>query len=371
MHIGKNIKPITMKKQSSLTSTTSVPAIDTQSFGRVFLIKGNTLSVAPEMPESESPAQRNFKSAHEFERFVTLNWEPVFGERTIGIGANAEGLSFPWDAFLFDFSAAKPRCYLLMVGMSREPFEKFFWAISRAFGYLRNPDFTRILIDVLTNNIVKDKRVCKGFQRYIGETPITEFIEEIIPRGKVLFITDKDRPQYPDFALAYPETWDALLSVIYLRKYQVGKLQMLSMHPSLADFQEKPQVKEIKEKVIHTEDHHFAKSAATVRVLYDKLKKEAVKIDKSVAFNPNGGHYISMKKNGGKNLAFFHFRKTTIYLVVKLDEKIVRKMVKKAEIKTLPPSVQKFWNGASTGLVFSTTDHLKEMTEVLKKLIKQ
>jgi hypothetical protein len=54
-----------------------------------------------------------------------------------------------------------------------------------------------------------------------------------------------------------------------------------------------------------------------------------------------------------------------------LEEKLVRKIVKHHEVKSLPPSVQKFWNGKSTGLIISSTDYLREIIEVLKKLIKQ
>ena len=126
-----------------------------------------------------------------------------------------------------------------------------------------------------------------------------------------------------------------------------------------------------KEKIIHTEENHLEKSSELVRAIYKKLKAEAIKNDKSMVFNPKGKHYVSMKKGTEKNLAFFHFRKSSMYLVVKLDEKIVRKLVKKSTIQSLPESVQKFWNGASTGLIISSTDHLKEIVEVLKKLIKQ
>lgn len=147
---------------------------------------------------------------------------------------------------------------------------------------------------------------------------------------------------------------------------------MLSMHPSLADLKEKPKTKvPAQERIVHTEADHLAKASDLSRTLYEKLKTDILKVDKSVVFNAKGKHYISVKKGSGKNLAFFHYRKSGIYLVVMLEEKVVRKMVKKTEVRSLPESVMKFWNGKSTGLMISAIDQLKEVTELFKKLIKQ
>ncbi len=99
-----------------------------------------------------------------------------------------------------------------------------------------------------------------------------------------------------------------------------------------------------------------------------KIKAELLKQDKTLIFNVKQ-HYISMKKN--RNLAFFHLRKKNLYLVVMCAEKEVRKTVKHYVIKTLPPSVQKFWNGDSTGLVIEQPTNLVEIINLLKKVIKE
>ena len=47
----------------------------------------------------------------------------------------------------------------------------------------------------------------------------------------------------------------------------------------------------------------------------------------------------------------------------------VRKVIKHHIIKTLPPSVQKFWNGDSTGIVMEQPTHLEEIVNLLKKMV--
>lgn len=360
-----------MKKQPSTSKPISESAsVDTRTFSRVFLVEGTDLTLEPRFPEGAEPKQKQFKSSHEFERFVSLNWKLLFGERTIGIGARAEGLLYPFEAFLFDFSEAKPRCYFLLVYLSGETFAETFMKSTRSFAYLRDPDLIRSLIDNLTENIEKDKQLRKGFVQYIGEQAIPEFIEEMIAHCRLLLITDENTSQYPDLVKAYSETWEALLDIIYLQKYQVGKQVMLSMHPELADFREKPnEAKSREPKVIHTEDHHFAKGSETVRAIYKKLKEAATKLDENIVFNPQGRHYIGMKKPGGKNLAFFHLRRSSVYLVVMRPHPVAKSMVKHHELKALNPSVKSFWGGECCAVVIDKAQHLSEVIALLKKAI--
>lgn len=341
----------------------AIPATNTNPFGRVFLIKGETLHLEPNLPEGFDPIPRPFKSEEEFRKLVFANRAVLFGEQTVGLHSKAEEIHF-----LFDFSEAEnPRCYILKMvsGIAQSML-----SMITMNAYLRDKEERIKLIETLTVILRKDKRIQKVIATHLNGWSIEQFLEHtMLRRLRALYLSGETDSETVSLYSRFAEnTWD-FIDIIYLRKYQVGKQIMLSMHPSLSDFREKPKAE--KEKIIYGEDHHLSKGSDAVRAIYGKLKTEIFKIEKSVVFIPNGKHYIAMKKKGGKNAAFFHIRKTSIYLVVKVDEKIVRKTVKHHEIKSLPASVQKFWNGASTGLVITGTEYLKEITDVIKVLIKQ
>ena len=116
-----------------------------------------------------------------------------------------------------------------------------------------------------------------------------------------------------------------------------------------------------------TEEDHLKGVSEAVKGIYMKIKTELLKEDSSLQFNPKS-IYISIRKD--RNLAFFHLRKQSIYLVVMCAEKQVRKTVKHHVVKTLPDSVKKFWNGESTGIVIERADNVQEIIGLLKKVIK-
>ncbi|MEO5644447.1 MAG: hypothetical protein ABIQ40_01985 [Bacteroidia bacterium] len=361
------------KKKSSLPKPTVVPTVYTRPFGQVFLIKRDgSLTPEPGMPDDGEPLLAML-SEQELSKMVLANRAVMFGEKTIGLTSQIGDITFLWDAFLFDFSnQEKPRCFLLTTAKG---VALSMLAMIAVDAYLQAIENRAVLIEMLSEHIRKDKAKQKIFKPFIAEgSTIEAMLEQVIrKRLSALFLVNEDEEDCAKLFTSYAATRPNMLNVIFLRKYLVGKSKMLSMFPAFADLKEKHEVKvkAPKEKVIHTEDHHFLKGAAVVRSMYEKLKAAAIKLDKTIVFNSKGSHYIGMKKGTGKNLALFHLRKNSIYLVVMLEEKLVRKMVKKSEVKPLRESVQKFWNGKCTGLIFSGTEHLTEITEVLKKLIKQ
>ncbi|TND09849.1 MAG: hypothetical protein FD123_777 [Bacteroidetes bacterium] len=347
-----------------------VPAGDTRPFGRTFLLKDSVLLPEPGLSLEKETLLLSMMTQEECTKLVLANRAVLFGEKTIGLNANPKANVYPWDAFLFDFSdPQKPRCYLLSV--TRGSTLAMLTMITTNANLLRK-DKRDALIGELTEHIRKDKRVGKAIGALLaGNWTVDTMLEYAIRKTlRGLCIVNEDDPDGEKLINAYVEANSHALDVIYLHKYRAGKSLVLSMVPPFSDL--KTEAKQPpKERVIHTEADHLEKASSLARTIYEKLRAEALKLDKSLVVNPRGKHYISLRREGGKNLAFFHFRRGGIYLVVMLGEQTVRKQVKKAEIKSLPKSVQSFWNGASTGLVISSTEHLKEITELFKKLIKQ
>ncbi len=361
-----------MQNKSSLKLATALSASATNSFGKTFIVKGESLSPGPSLLDDVKATPKPFKSQQEFNKFVLGNRDVLFGDQTMGLSHKVNGVKSLWDAFLFVFTnPGKPECYLIKTAIQSKDFMGFISSMTELFGFVRHLENRRELVRMIGLGMGKDKRLQARIEKHCGKrVSISDLLDQTFFRKpQVLLLTD-DIHQIPlGFASAYPETWGDMLKSIHLQKYQVGKTTVLTMNPPLADLKEKSKVSQ--ERIIHSEADHLKKASDLSRTIYEKLKAAILKIDKPIFFNAKGKHYISVKKGSGKNLAFFHYRKSGIYLVVMLEEKVVRKMVKKAEIKSLPESVQKFWNGSSTGLMITREDQLKEVIELFKKLIKQ
>lgn len=363
-----------MNKQSSLQKTPIIVTVtDNRPFGQVFLMKKDgILTPEPGMPEGKEPLVAAL-SEEEIRKLVLTNRAILFGEKTVGLSVKIDNFGMGWDALLFDFSDREdPRGYLLKATKDIVPSMQSMIAMN---SFLDDPAKRTPLIETVKTDIEKDKKKLKIFQQFVVEGyALEDMLNHVLRRYlRGLFLINEDDSEsvkvYEGYAGARAEN----LCIMYFRKYVVGKKKMLSVFPELSEMRRRKVAVEVvkkKEKVIHTEDHHFAKGSRIVQAIYEKLKSQACKIYPRMLFNPSGDHYIAMKKDGGKNLAFFHFRKSSLYLVVKQDEKIVRKMVKKAVVKTLPPTVQKFWNGTSTGLVITDLNQAGEIVNILKKLIK-
>ena len=374
MPSGK-LKPIDMKKQTSpLSNTTTIPVVETKSFGQSFSVKGEVLTPAPSLSDNVKAVVKPFKSQEELTKLVLSNREVLFGEQSMGLIPKDGDSSLSWDGLLFDFSTPmKPECYLLKTEIQNTDFMGFIASMTKVFAFVRHLENRLELANSIGRTMGKDKRLQNKIEKHYSKGyTIADLLEQtFLRKPQELLLTDDIHWIPLGFASAYPETWGDMLKCIHLQKYQVGKSMILSMNPSFADLKAKPKTDVAKERIVHTEADHLAKASDLSRTIYEKLKADILRIDKSVVFNAKGKHYISVKKGSGKNLAFFHYRKSGIYLVVMLEEKVVRKVVKKAEVKHLSDSAMKFWNGKSTGLVISGVDQLKEVTEVFKRLIKQ
>lgn len=361
-------KKSTSKRQPQKSAP--IPVSDRKPFGKTFILKDNTLTLVSEFPENAQFLPAPPLNKQDCSSLVFTNRIQLFGEKTIGLNVTSEASEYSWDAFLFDFSnEIKPQLYLLAVASGIA--ETMLTMITLNACIASKENRSRLPAQ-LAAIIGKDKQRKKIFDAYLPKTStLASMLEQVVTKSlRGLCVTTVDDRDGIQLFNSYKEAHSDSLDVIYLHKYRVGKSHVLSMVPPFAELKVEAKQRP-KERVIHTEADHLAKGSDLSRSIYEKLKADILKIDKSVVFNAKGKHYVSVKKGSGKNLAFFHFRKSGIYLVVMLEEKIVRKIIKKAELKILPGSVKLFWNGESVGLVISAMDEVKEITEVFKKLLKQ
>jgi predicted transport protein len=244
----------------------------------------------------------------------------------------------------------------------------FFFKMTDFFGYFQNAEELSKFGLVLAEGIEKSKGLKKALKEKGGDKEIAEIIGEMLKRKpNVLMVMDEYRQELPMFLKAYTETWGEMVKPVEMKKYASNGDILVTVKPDFASLHngKKPKADFVAKK---TEQAHLETVSPIVKEVYEKIKTELLKQDKGLIFNVQQ-NYISMKKN--RNLAFFHLRKKNLYLVVMCAEKEVRKVVKHNVIKTLPPSVQKFWNGDSTGIRIEQASNLTEVINLLKKVIKE
>lgn len=340
-------------------------------FRNLYLLNGNTLlPLAPEYLNSYSPAEKNFRSAKELEELVLGNSKTLFGQHTFLVTFEKKdgalfGNDFVPSGFMLDVgNPAKPRVYILDIMLAKQSFFGYvFPRITKFFSLLKSEEN----IEKLCELIGKDKEFKKVLQVNVesGDT-LTYLKNAITGKPIILLVMDSEMKEMPEVMETYSETWQRV-KLILLQKYASNGNTFLTMHSpfNLANrVNHKERV--IREKITYTEERHLERTSDDMRAVYAKLKSDIQKIDAEVKFNPQK-YYISLHKN--RNLAFFHFKRKKISIVVMTTDKDARKVVIHHKVKTLAASVQKFWNGSSCAVDIENVKHLNEITSLLKKLI--
>ena len=163
----------------------------------------------------------------------------------------------------------------------------------------------------------------------------------------------------------YVETWGTMLRQILVKKYYCNDDTIYSVHPLFADIWKNGKQK-TEETIKVSENDHLCELPDRIRNIYRSIKTALLDVDSSVEFNPKK-HYISIRKN--KNLAFIHLRRKQVDIVVMNPEENTRELIKLHRIKSLPASVQKFWNGECCTIVVENSDNLGEVIELLKLVV--
>lgn len=307
-----------------------------------------------------------FNSLLELEQMVKINSKTLFGEHPMFFVDKKEirDERFP-DKFLIDFSSEKPKLFLVETALVDQSFGQYFVRITHFFAILKKKENQNDLVWKLQEIISSYKALENELQsRLPKDMEISEFLSSLLDNQPiVLLITNGEKSELPMLAETYKDTWGKMLKVFIIRKYAMENKEP---YPVSASFTEITKSSRAKPEVVRqTEEDHLNACSETSRNIYKEIKTALLKADKSIEFNAKK-IYISVRKN--KNLAFFHLRKK-ISLVVMNPESDTRKHIKHHEIKSLPESVQKFWNGPSCTIVIENSANMAEIINLLKKMI--
>ena len=132
----------------------------------------------------------------------------------------------------------------------------------------------------------------------------SEFLKELLERKlNILLVTDSLRLEFPAIMETYIETWGAMVKPIEVKKYASNGDILVTVKPDFVSLQNgKKQKADIIPKT--TEGAHLETVSASVKEVYEKIKAELLKLDKTLLFNVKQ-YYISMKKN--RNFGFLPF----------------------------------------------------------------
>jgi predicted transport protein len=318
---------------------------------------------ADDKPE---PVEIKIKSVQELEQLIVVNSKTLFGEQAFFFKDKKEVRDehFP-DKFLIDFSnIEKPKLYLIETVLADQSFGQYFARITHFFYMFRKRNNQNDLVWKLREIISQHKAQEKELQERLPKSvEISEFIASLFDNHPiVLLVSNGERSELSMLAETYMETWGRMMKIFIIRLYSREDEEPYPVAPAFEEITKSSKAKGI---VRCTEEDHLNAASETSSNIYKEIKAALLKADKNIEFNAKK-IYISLRK--GKNLAFFHLRKK-ISLVVMNPEADTRKQIKHHEIKSLPESVQKFWNGPSCTIILENSANLDEVINLLKKMI--
>ena len=336
---------------------------------RLFVLKNGKLqTVSGEYSNNGSEMnEAKFHSKSDLVEFILGNYKTLFGENTVLIDNTKNTNEYFPNVFLFDFNEQeKPKMYIIEINFSDDSLGLLYARITHFIASLKNRNYQNDFLLELLKIIDADKQKKKELQaRLREEQDISKLLSEMLEnKPTILLVRDNENVVLNLMQAVYIETWGKMVRQILIKKYYCGNDKIFSTEPDFADIWKNEKNKKT-EIVKSTEEDHLKVCSEIVRNIYNEIKTTLLKTDGSIEFNAKK-IYISVRKN--KNLAFFHLRKK-ISLVVMNPEDDTRKQIMHHEIKTLPASVQKFWNGASCTIIIENSSNLAEVIYLLKKMI--
>lgn len=329
--------------------------------GKLQVFDGEYFSNNKEIIEAQ------FHEKNDMDEFIIQYHKTLFGENTIIIDNTKSTNEYFPNVFLLDFNDnEKPRMYVIEVNHSKSNVGLLYARITHFIASLNNKAYQNDFLIELCKVIGANRKLENKLQLMVKENQdISELLSGMLNnKPAVLLVKDNENVVLDLMQSVYTETWGKMVRQILLKKYYCGDDTIYNLNPAYSDIwkNEKSKKEEIAKS---TEEDHLNATSETVRNIYNEIKTALLKADSSVEFRTKK-IYISVRKN--KNLAFLHLRKK-ISLVVMNPEDDTRKHIKHHEIKSLPDSVQKFWNGPSCTIIIENSANLVEVINLLKKMI--
>jgi predicted transport protein len=275
---------------------------------------------------------------------------------------------------LFDLSDQNsPEFYIVEVELAKHDFyNHIFPQVTKFFGFYKNPKSQNDLVEKIFTFINNDHSLRAEVKKHLGEKEIYKFVKDTVQNSQnILLIIDGDKKELPEIMDTYSDTWGKMVKLILIKKFSNGGDVIYTMHPDFeniefAEIVDAPS-REL-EDLEYTEDYHLEGVSDEVRQIYHTLKQEALHKNPHLLFNPKK-YYISIRKD--RNIVFIKCARKKLTLVIPQTEDETQSDISHNVIKSLTPSVQRFWfgNASSCAIVVDKLEYLDEVRKLLTKLI--
>ncbi len=330
--------------------------------GKLFTFDNLTIEGNSQINEAK------FYKKTDLEEFIIEHHKSFFGENTIIIDNPKSNNEYFPNMFLFDFNdREKPRMYVVEINVSDDSLGLLYARITHFIASLTNKKYQKDFLTELNNVInANDELKTELKNRLEEEQDISELLSNTLDnKPAILLLKDNVNVVLDLMHTVYIQTWGKMIRQILIKKFFCDDETIYDVNPLFADIW-KSGIQKTQETVNVSENDHLCELPDRIRNIYRSIKTALLEVDSSLEFNPKK-HYISIRKN--KNLAFMHLRRKQADIVVMNPEESTRGLIKSHRIKSLPASVQKFWNGECCTIVVENSDNLEEVIELLKIIV--
>jgi len=309
-----------------------------------------------------------FHKKSDLVEFLVQNHKTLFGENTVIIDNTQSTSEYFPNVFLFDFNEReKPRMYIIEISFDDDSLGLLYARITHFIASLKNKNYHQDFITELCKTIHEKNETKSELIPWLfdGQEIPDIFSEMLENKPAIMLVRDNENVVLKLMQDVYADTWGKMVRQILIKKYYCGDDTIYLSEPNFVDIWKSEKIKKA-EIVKCTEADHLEMMPEKIRNIYNEIKSALLETNSSLEFNAKK-HYISVRKN--KNLAFLQLRRKKIDIVVMNPESEARKQIKHHHIKTLPASVQKFWNGACCTIVIENAENLDEIINLLKKIV--
>lgn len=321
--------------------------------------------------------ESKFELENEFERLIKENSKLLFGKKTIyfdlknKIDSKSLGSSLP-DAFLFDFNDIEnPEFYIVEIELAKHDFYKhIFPQITKFFAFFKNYQSISNLIEKLFHYIKTNEPIEQEFKQYLGRKEIYKALKDIIENSQnILLILDNEKQELQEVFDTYTDTWDKLVKVEILKKYEGKGNIIFSLSPDFENIDLiEPVSSEEEQDEKYTEEYHLDGVEEKIKIIYEKIKNFIIKIDSNIKLNTQK-YYISLRNN--KNFAFIKIKKRKMHIVIMLPLEEGNNLIKHYTTTQLSEAVQNFYNGPSFRVTLDNDKYIDEIFKILEKAYKK
>jgi predicted transport protein len=200
----------------------------------------------------------------------------------------------------------------------------------------------------------------------LGIKEVYKSIKDIVENSQnILIILDEHMPELREVSETYTDTWDKMVRIIVVKRYQAGDSTIIAMNPDFEELRlEQPPEDEDTVEPRYTETYHLEGVESKIVASYERIKQEIRQLDPQIRINPQK-YYISLRRD--KNFAYIQFSKKRMHIILTMPYEEGRKIINKHRLSSLSEGVKKFYGADCCRITIEDDKNMEEIIQALKK----